>query len=153
MRALVQRVRSAAVTSGDEELGRIAQGVVILLGVGQADGEAEAHYLAEKIAHLRIFEDPQGKINLSLLDIGGQALVVSQFTLYADASKGRRPSFTQAAPPEQAEPLVSRFVELLGQQGVPTATGRFGAEMLVEIHNDGPVTLWLEKNPSESSTP
>lgn len=153
MRALVQRVRSAVVTSGDEELGRIAQGVVILLGVGQADGEAEAHYLAEKIAHLRIFEDPQGKMNLSLLDIGGQALVVSQFTLYADASKGRRPSFTQAAPPEQAEPLVSRFVELLGQQGVPTATGRFGAEMLVEIHNDGPVTLWLEKNPGESSTP
>lgn len=153
MRALVQRVRSAAVTSGGEELGRIVQGVVILLGVGQTDGDAEAQYLAEKIAQLRIFEDPQGKMNLSLLDIGGQALVVSQFTLYADASKGRRPSFTQAAPPEQAEPLVSRFVELLGQQGVPTATGRFGAEMLVEIHNDGPVTLWLEKNPGESSTP
>ncbi|MCW5877944.1 MAG: D-tyrosyl-tRNA(Tyr) deacylase [Anaerolineales bacterium] len=145
MRALVQRVRSAAVTSGGEELGRIAQGVVILLGVGRSDGEAEAQYLAEKIAQLRIFEDPQGKMNLSLLEIGGQALVVSQFTLYADASKGRRPSFTQAAPPQQAELLVSRFVEFLWQHGVPTATGRFGAEMLVEIHNDGPVTLWLEK--------
>jgi D-tyrosyl-tRNA(Tyr) deacylase len=101
--------------------------------------------LAEKIAALRIFEDPEGKMNLSLLDVGGEAIVVSQFTLYADTEKGRRPSFVKAAPPELAEPLVARFVDLLRAQGVPTQTGRFGAEMQVEIHNDGPVTIWLER--------
>lgn len=145
MRALVQRVSSAAVSVGGQELARIAMGVVILLGVGADDGEAQAQYLVEKIANLRIFEDKNDKINLSLLDVGGSALVVSQFTLYADTAKGRRPSFVKAATPEIAEPLVERFAELLAAQGIPTQTGRFGAHMLVEINNDGPVTIWLER--------
>ena len=126
-------------------MARIERGVVVLLGVGSGDGEARAQYLAEKTANLRIFEDEHGKINLSLLDVGASALVVSQFTLYADIAKGRRPSFVDAAPPELAETLVTRFAELLAAQGVPTQTGRFGAHMLVEIHNDGPMTIWLEK--------
>ncbi|MCW5876442.1 MAG: D-tyrosyl-tRNA(Tyr) deacylase [Anaerolineales bacterium] len=146
MRALIQRVRSAAVQVNGEELGRIGQGLVVLLGVGQGDGEAEAEYLADKVANLRIFEDAEGKMNLSLLDAGGAALVVSQFTLYADTAKGRRPSFVDAAPPEQAEPLVEHFAELLAARGVQVASGRFGAEMLVEINNDGPVTIWIEKS-------
>jgi D-tyrosyl-tRNA(Tyr) deacylase len=118
---------------------------VILLGIGVQDGESQIQYLVEKIANLRIFEDAQGKMNLSLLEVGGAALVVSQFTLYADAAKGRRPSFTDAAAPEIAEPLVARFAELLAAQGISTQTGSFGANMLVEINNDGPVTIWLEK--------
>jgi len=118
---------------------------LILLGVGHADGEEQAAFLAEKAANLRIFEDEQGKTNLSVLDVKGEAIVVSQFTLYADTRKGRRPSFTDAALPQAAEPLVKRFAELLRGHGVPTQTGRFGAHMLVEIHNDGPVTIWLEK--------
>jgi len=113
--------------------------------VGHADGEQQAKFLAEKIATLRIFEDAQGKTNLSILDVGGAAIVVSQFTLYADTRKGRRPSFTEAALPEVAAPLVDKFAELLRQQGVPTQMGEFGAHMLVEIENDGPVTIWLEK--------
>ncbi len=117
----------------------------MLLGVGHEDGEAEAAYLAEKVANLRIFEDEQGKMNLSLRDIQGEALVVSQFTLYADTRKGRRPSFTDAALPERASPLVERFVQLLREEGVPTQTGEFGAHMLVEIQNDGPVTILLER--------
>jgi D-tyrosyl-tRNA(Tyr) deacylase len=133
------------VSVAGEEIARIGRGLVILVGVGPQDGEAQAQYLAEKIAALRIFEDPEGKMNLSLLDVGGEAIVVSQFTLYADTEKGRRPSFVKAAPPELAEPLVARFVDLLRAQGVPTQTGRFGAEMQVEIHNDGPVTIWLER--------
>ncbi len=145
MRALVQRVNSGAVSVEGEELARIGRGVVILLGVGHGDGEEQASYLAEKIANLRIFEDEAGKMNLSLLDVGGQAIVVSQFTLYADTEKGRRPAFVNAALPEVAEPLVSRFAALLATKGVPTQTGRFGAHMLVEINNDGPVTIWLEK--------
>lgn len=145
MRALIQRVSSAVVRVDDKELARIGPGAIILLGVGQGDGEAQARYLVEKIINLRIFEDAEGKMNLSLLEIGGAALVVSQFTLYADASKGRRPSFVAAAPPEQAQPLVARFAELLATQGVPTQTGQFGAHMLVEINNDGPVTIWLER--------
>jgi D-tyrosyl-tRNA(Tyr) deacylase len=145
MRALVQRVSSAAVRVGDEEIARISQGVVVLLGIGHRDGDAQAQFLTEKIAHLRIFEDGDSKMNLSLLDIKGQAIVVSQFTLLADTSKGRRPSFVDAAVPSLAEPLVTRFVELLTAQGVPTQTGRFGAHMLVEINNNGPVTIWLEK--------
>jgi D-tyrosyl-tRNA(Tyr) deacylase len=120
-------------------------GAVILLGIGPGDGEEQARYLAEKIAHLRIFEDDQGKINRSLLEVGGEAIVVSQFTLYADTRKGRRPSFTDAAPPEIASPLVQRFARMLSELGVPTQTGEFGAHMLVEIHNDGPVTIWLER--------
>ena len=145
MRALVQRVSSAAVKVAGKEVAAIGRGLVILLGVGQSDSEAHIRYLAEKIANLRIFEDDQGKMNLSLLDVRGAALVVSQFTLYADTAKGRRPAFVAAAAPEVAEPLVLRFAEWLTAQGVSTQTGRFGAHMLVEINNDGPVTIWLEK--------
>jgi D-tyrosyl-tRNA(Tyr) deacylase len=123
----------------------IGLGVVILLGIGPDDGEEQARYLVEKIANLRIFEDEQGKINRSLLEVGGAAIVVSQFTLYADTRKGRRPSFTDAAPPEVARPLIERFAALLALQGVPTQTGEFGAHMLVEIENDGPVTIWMER--------
>lgn len=145
MRALVQRVSFGSVTVHGEVIAKIGTGLVILLGVGHGDSAEQAAFLAEKIATLRIFEDEQGKINHSVLDVGGQAIVVSQFTLYADARKGRRPSFTDAAPPEIASPLVDHFAALLRAQGVPTQQGRFGAEMQVEIHNDGPVTIWLEK--------
>ena len=123
---------------------QIGAGLVLLVGIGPADGQEQARYLAEKVANLRIFEDERGKMNLSLLDTGGEALVVSQFTLYADTRKGRRPSFTDAAPPQIASPLVERFAQLLREQGIPTQTGEFAAHMLVEIHNDGPVTIWLE---------
>jgi len=145
MRALIQRVSQASVTVEGQTISRIGNGLLILLGVGQGDGEEQAAFLAEKIAHLRIFEDDQGKTNLSVLDVSGEAIVVSQFTLYADTRKGRRPSFTDAAQPDVAAPLVTRFAELLRSHGVPTQTGQFGAHMLVEIHNDGPVTVWLEK--------
>jgi D-tyrosyl-tRNA(Tyr) deacylase len=126
-------------------ISQIGKGLVILLGVGHGDTEEQVTFLAEKVANLRIFEDAQGKPNLSVLDVQGEAIVVSQFTLYADARKGRRPSFTDAALPDIAEPLVDRFVEVLRGHGVPTQSGQFGAHMLVEIHNDGPVTIWLEK--------
>jgi D-tyrosyl-tRNA(Tyr) deacylase len=145
MRALLQRVSSAKVTVAGEPIAAIGRGLVILLGVGHADGEEQARFLAEKITALRIFEDEHGKSNLSILDVGGAAIVVSQFTLYADARKGRRPSFTDAALPEVAAPLVARFAALLAAQGIPTQTGQFGAHMLVEIANDGPVTIWLER--------
>lgn len=145
MRLLVQRVSKASVTVEGRVVSKIDKGLLILLGVGHGDGEEQVRFLAEKVANLRIFEDAQGKTNLSVLDVKGEAIVVSQFTLYADARKGRRPSFTDAAPPEAAEPLVKRFVELLTAHGVPTQTGRFRKHMLVEIHNDGPVTVWLEK--------
>jgi D-aminoacyl-tRNA deacylase len=145
MRALLQRVSKAQVTVESKILARIEKGLVVLLGVGHGDGVDQAAFLAEKVANLRIFEDDHGKTNLSVLDVKGEAIVVSQFTLYADSRKGRRPSFTDAALPEVAEPLVDRFVELLRGQGVPTQTGKFGAHMEVEIHNDGPVTIWLER--------
>lgn len=145
MRALIQRVRKASVTVDDEVVGAIEQGYVILLGVGHGDTEEQAAWLAGKIAGLRIFEDDEGKLNRSILDVGGAALVVSQFTLYADSRKGRRPSFVGAAPPEIAEPLVARFADFLRAEGVAVEMGVFGAMMLVEIHNDGPVTLWLER--------
>jgi D-aminoacyl-tRNA deacylase len=145
MRALLQRVFKASVTVESKVISRIGKGLVVLLGIGHSDGVEQAAFLAEKIANLRIFEDAQGKTNLSILDVKGEAIVVSQFTLYAEARKGRRPSFTEAALPEVAEPLVNRFVDLLRGHGVPTQTGRFGAHMEVEIHNDGPVTIWLEK--------
>jgi D-tyrosyl-tRNA(Tyr) deacylase len=145
MRALLQRVRSGRVSVQDHIIAQIGQGAVILLGVGPGDGEEQARYLAEKIANLRIFEDAEGKMNLSLLDVGGEALIVSQFTLFADTRKGRRPSFTTVAPPEIANPLVDRFAELVEAQGIRVQTGQFGAHMLVEIANDGPVTIWLER--------
>jgi D-tyrosyl-tRNA(Tyr) deacylase len=145
MRALIQRVWSATVKVEGKEVAAIGQGLVILLGVGQGDSEAEVKFLVDKIANLRIFEDAERKMNLSIQDVGGQALVVSQFTLYADTAKGRRPAFVKAAAPDVAEPLVLRFAEYLASQGVSTQTGSFGAHMLVEINNDGPVTIWLEK--------
>lgn len=145
MRALIQRVSKASVTVEGQVISSIGHGLLILLGIGHGDGEAQAAFLAEKIANLRIFEDEAGKTNLSVLDVKGEAIVVSQFTLYADARKGRRPSFIDAALPDVAAPLVERFVELLRGHGVPTQTGQFGAHMEVEIHNDGPVTVWLEK--------
>jgi D-tyrosyl-tRNA(Tyr) deacylase len=145
MRALIQRVSSGKVSVDDQTIAQIGRGLVILLGIGHGDVEEQAVYLAEKIANLRIFEDDQGKTNLSVLDVGGEAIVVSQFTLYADTHKGRRPSFIYAADPDVAASLVERFAELLRGQGVPTQTGQFGAHMLVEIDNDGPVTIWLEK--------
>ena len=131
----------------DRPVAAIEQGLVVLLGVGTGDTEEQAHHLAEKVAHLRIFEDTGGKFNLSLLDLEGEALVISQFTLYGDARKGRRPSFSEAARPEVAAPLVEAFVEYMRAQGVRTQTGTFGAHMLVEINNDGPVTIWLENQP------
>jgi D-tyrosyl-tRNA(Tyr) deacylase len=145
MRALVQRVSKGSVMVDNKVISQIGKGLVVLLGIGHNDGAEQAAFLAEKIANLRIFEDEQGKTNLSLLDVKGEAIVVSQFTLYADTRKGRRPSFTDAALPEVAKPLVEQFVEMLRGHGVPTQTGQFGAHMSVEIHNDGPVTIWLEK--------
>ena len=145
MRALLQRVSRASVTVDDKVISQIGKGLAVLLGIGHGDGEEQVTFLAEKVSNLRIFEDEQGKTNLSIQDVKGEAIVVSQFTLYADSRKGRRPSFTDAALPEVAEPLVNRFVELLRGHGIPTQTGQFGAHMLVEIHNDGPVTIWLEK--------
>jgi len=145
MRALIQRVTSGKVTVEGRTVGEIGHGLVILLGVGQGDGDEQARFLAEKIAMLRIFGDEDGKFNRSLQDVGGEALVVSQFTLYADTRKGRRPSFTDAALPEVAAPLVGRFAGFLRELGVPTQTGEFGAHMLVELVNDGPVTIWLER--------
>ena len=145
MRAVVQRVSKARVTVDDQTVGAIESGLVVLLGVGRDDGEAEAEWMARKIANLRIFADGEGKFNHSILNVDGQVLLVSQFTLYGDARKGRRPSFTKAARPEDAEPLVDRVAQLLGEKGVPVACGQFQAYMQVEIHNDGPVTLILER--------
>ena len=145
MRALIQRVKSGKVSVDAKSVAEISHGLVILLGIGPGDNEEKASFLAEKISSLRIFEDKDEKFNLSILDQAGAAIVVSQFTLYADTRKGRRPSFTEAAPPEVAAPLVEKFADFLRIQGVPTQTGVFGAHMLVEIENDGPVTIWLEK--------
>lgn len=145
MKAVVQRVSRGSVFVEGEEVGTIGRGVVVLLGVGFGDDLSQARFLADKIANLRIFEDREGKMNLSLLDIRGEALVVSQFTLYGDCRKGRRPSFTEAAPPEEAEQLYLKFCDLLRETGVKVETGRFQAMMKVEIINEGPVTLLLEK--------
>jgi D-tyrosyl-tRNA(Tyr) deacylase len=147
MRAIVQRVSKASVTVDGQVVGAIGCGLMILLGVTHGDGEEQARWLANKVAGLRIFEDDEGKMNRSLLEVGGGALVVSQFTLYGDSRKGRRPSFTDAARPEVAEPLCQRFVALLRQEGVrEVQSGVFGAHMQVEIHNDGPVTLIVERD-------
>ncbi len=145
MRALVQRVRRSTVSVDGQVVGAIGAGLMILLGIRQGDTAEEARWLAPKIANLRIFPDDEGKLNRSVLDVGGEALVVSQFTLYADCRKGRRPSFTTAARPEIADPLFERFVELLRAEGLRVETGIFQTEMLVEIHNDGPVTVIVEK--------
>ena len=145
MRLVLQRVRRGRVTIDGKEVAAIGRGLVILAGVGQDDTAEQADWLAAKVAGLRIFEDTEGKTNLSIDEVGGQALVVSQFTLYADAAKGRRPSFIRAALPDVAEPLVRHFADSLAAQGVPTRTGVFGAHMLVEIENDGPVTILLER--------
>lgn len=146
MRAVVQRVSEASVSVDGEVVGAIGPGLLVLVGVREGDTEAEADWLAQKIAQLRIFSDPDGKFNLSLLDTGGAALVISQFTLYGDARKGRRPDFTQAARPDIAAPLVEVVVERLRAVGVPTASGRFGASMQVSLVNEGPVTLVLERS-------
>lgn len=144
MRALLQRVRRASVSVDGQVVGQIDGGLCILLGAGPSDTPEIARALAVKCAELRIFNDAAGKMNLSLLDVGGAALVVSQFTLYADTSRGRRPSFVGAAPPDLAAPLVDVFAAALRERGVETEMGVFGADMLVDIQNDGPVTIWLE---------
>jgi len=144
MRALIQRVSRASVTVDDQNVGQIGLGLLILLGVGQGDSEAQVKTLVHKIVHLRIFGDDEGKMNRSLLDSNGQALVVSQFTLYADIRKGRRPSFTNAALPALAEPLVECFKDTMSAYGIPVAGGIFGADMQVALLNDGPVTIWLD---------
>ncbi len=144
MKAVIQRVAKGSVTVAGQRVAEIGRGLVILLGIGPNDGEENARALARKIALLRIFEDDQGKMNLSVLDVHGAAVVVSQFTLYADTRKGNRPAFTDAAPPDLARPLCDRFVQLLREQGVPVQEGEFGAHMMVEIINDGPVTIQLE---------
>ena len=144
MRAVIQRVKEAQVTVWGAVVAKIGQGLVVLLGVAPGDSMATAEQLADKIAHLRIFEDEAERMNLSVLDVGGAALVVSQFTLYADTSRGRRPSFIGAAKPDLAEPLVIAFAEMLIDRGVPTQTGVFGAHMQVGLVNDGPVTIMME---------
>ena len=144
MRACIQRVSEAQVTVGDEVTGRIGRGLVVLLGVGPNDGETEVSWLAEKIVGLRVFEDDAGKMNRSLAEVGGAMLVISQFTLYGDCRRGRRPSFTDAAPPELAERLYEAFVAESREAGVEVATGRFREQMLVSLVNVGPVTLWID---------
>ena len=144
MKAVLQRVTSGSVTVDSEVVAQVGLGYVILLGIGPEDTPAIARELAEKTAYLRVFEDEAGKMNLSLLDVGGAAIVVSQFTIYADTSRGRRPSFINAAKPELAEPLVEVFTSRLREMGVATQQGVFGAHMVVDIRNDGPVTILLE---------
>ncbi len=145
MRALIQRVKQASVQVDAETVGAIGEGLLIFIGITLNDGEAEVAWMAKKLAKLRIFPDAAGLMNLSLQDIGGEALVVSQFTLYADCLQGNRPSFTAAARPEKAEPLYLDVVAALQEQlNRPIATGRFGADMRVSLINSGPVTLWLE---------
>lgn len=144
MRAVIQRVSEARVVVEGQTVGQIEQGLVVLLGVGKGDSPQDAAYLARKIANLRIFTDPQGKMNLGLGEVGGEVLVVSQFTLYGDARGGNRPSFTQAAAPDDGKRLYNQFCDLLSQQGVHVETGVFQAHMEVHLVNDGPVTLWLD---------
>ena len=144
MKALIQRVSKASVSIDGEEVGRIGRGLVVFLGVADGDTQKDAQYLMQKIINLRIFADAEEKFNLSALDINGELLLVSQFTLLADTRKGRRPSFIGAAPPDQAEAMFDYFVELARDSGLKVATGRFQQYMQVEIHNDGPVTVMLD---------
>ena len=144
MRAVVQRVKESSVTSDGETVGKIESGLLVLLGVAKEDNIKDAAYLAEKIINLRIFEDENGKMNRSLLETGGEMLVVSQFTLLGDCRKGRRPSFINAAPPDEADKLYEYFVKMIRQKGISTQTGRFRAMMEVALVNDGPVTLVVE---------
>jgi D-tyrosyl-tRNA(Tyr) deacylase len=144
MRAVVQRVTAARVEVGGEIVGQIEKGLVAFVGIGKGDGEAEARYLVDKIVELRVFEDDQGKMNRALADVAGGLLVVSQFTLYGDTSRGRRPGFDRAMPPAEAERLYERVVELARARHSPVATGRFRADMRVLVDNDGPVTLLVE---------
>ena len=144
MRALLQRVTHASVTVDEQVVGQIGLGLLVLLGVGQDDSEVQVKTLADKIVHMRVFGDDEGKMNRSLLDVGGEVLVVSQFTLYADIRRGRRPSFTNAAPPSLAEPLVERFKAAITAYGLRVTDGIFGAHMQVELLNDGPVTIWMD---------
>jgi D-tyrosyl-tRNA(Tyr) deacylase len=144
MRACIQRVSKARVVVDGDVTGQIGPGLLVLLGVAQDDAEAQLTWLADKIVGLRIFEDEAGKMNRSLAEVGGEMLVVSQFTLYGDCRKGRRPSFIAAAPPEQAEQMYDDFVKHVAGQGITVATGRFRAHMEVELTNDGPVTIWID---------
>jgi len=144
LRALIQRVKEGAVYIEGKEVGKIGKGFVLLLGVGQSDTIEDLDYLVDKVVNLRVFPDEEGKMNLSLLDVGGEVLVVSQFTLYADCRKGRRPSFTDAAPPEKGKEMYELFINKLRDRGVRVETGEFGAMMLVKIYNDGPVTIMLD---------
>ena len=146
MRAVIQRVKSASVTVEGEVISEIRVGLLVFLGVAQEDTPADVEYIASKIANLRIFEDDEGRMNLSILDIGGEALVVSQFTLYGDCRKGRRPSFIHAARPEKADPLYQAFMDEISRLGVPVKAGIFQAMMDVELINDGPVTMMLDSN-------
>ena len=144
MRALLQRVSRASVSVGGEGVGEIQSGLVVLLGIAGGDEEQDVEYLVDKIVNLRIFPDSEGRFNVSALDTRADLLVISQFTLYADIRKGRRPSFVSAAAPEHAEPLFQRFIEAARASGLRAETGRFQEHMLVEIHNDGPVTIMLD---------
>ena len=144
MRAVVQRVTEASVSVDSAEKGRIGRGFMVLVGISSDDNEADAEYLADKVAKLRVFEDSEGKMNLSLLDVGGEVLAVSQFTLYGDARKGNRPGFTSAAPPDKAEALYRQFVDVLKTRGLKIEEGVFRAHMKVHLVNDGPVTILLD---------
>ena len=144
MRAVVQRVKKSSVSVDEKITGKIGQGLMVLIGVENGDSEKDADYIAEKVCGLRIFEDEEGKMNLSVEDIGGEVLAVSQFTLLADARKGRRPSFTKAAPPDEANELYRKVIQKISSKGINVEEGVFQAEMLVEIHNDGPVTILLD---------
>jgi len=144
MRAVVQRVSKASVSVDSEVVGKISNGIVVLLGVGKDDTEEDVRYLADKIVNLRIFEDSEGKMNLSLLDIKGEALIISQFTLYGDCRRGRRPSYSDSASPEVAKMLYEKFIDSVKLYGIHVETGIFAADMLVEIHNNGPVTLLID---------
>src|SRR6516165_2583959 len=153
MRAVLQRVSRARVVVGPEVVGQIGRGLLVLLGVTHTDTTEQARWLADKVVSLRIFNDAEDKMNLGLTDVGGEVLVVSQFTLHGDCRKGRRPSFIAAAPPEIAIPLYEAFINAVRAQGIPTATGRFGALMQVELVNDGPVTLIVDSKEPAAGAP